>query len=249
MKNSNAIVSQIQELIINRIESHEYLPGEMIPSERVLAQMYSVSRPLIRQAIDDLVLQRYLTRVQGKGTFVRKPDNNKVALGILNESVNASFTSLVKNFGIEISNKVLGCGILSGRLFFADKLHLSPTDEIYGLHRVRYGNQEPLALELAYLPKVFFPDIESYNFERISLYDYMQSKGHLPVEFEETMMMIEAGDKLKRYLQLPSDEMYLNFIGITGFDKEGNLVEYTENYSRPDKLEVRFVTNNASHFN
>lgn len=48
--------------------------------------MYSVSRYLIHDIFDELISQHYLIRVQGKGTFVRKPEQNRVALGVLNES-------------------------------------------------------------------------------------------------------------------------------------------------------------------
>jgi GntR family transcriptional regulator len=236
------IPSQVQEIIINRIESHEYLPGEMIPSERVLAEMYGVSRQVIRSAIDELVNSHYLIRMHGKGTFVKKPDYNKVAFGVLNESENASFTSLVRNFGIEISNKLLGTGIIHGYSYFADKLKLSLEDQIYGIHRIRQGNKEPLAIEYTYIPFDLFPDVDEYNFERISLYDYMASKSHLPIIFQETMMMIEAGEKLRGQLQLQDDNI-VNYIELVGYDQNGTLVEYTESYSRPDKLEVRFVTN------
>lgn len=246
MNYNDKITAHVKEIIINRIETHEYLPGEMIPSERVLADTYNVSRPTIRAALDELVNQRYLIRIQGKGTFVRKPDYNKVALGVLNESKNASFTSLVRNFGIEISNKLLGTGVISSRKYFAKKMNLMPEEQIYGIHRIRQGNKEPLALEQTYVPFKYFPDIDEYNFEHISLYDYMNSKGHLPVNFQETMMMIEAGDKLRSYLQLSEDETIVNYIEIVGYDQNGVLVEYTESYSRPDKLEVRFVTNENS---
>ena len=100
MEQLNHVAAQVRDIIVSRIESHEYLPGEMIPSERVLAEMYGVSRPTIRTAIDELVNEHYLVRRQGKGTFVKKPEYNKVAFGVLNESENASFTSLVRNFGI-----------------------------------------------------------------------------------------------------------------------------------------------------
>lgn len=236
------IAIQIKNSIQNRIETHEYLPGEIIPSERELAAYYNVGRPTVRAAIDELVNQRYLVRIQGKGTFVRKPDYNKVALGVLNEGENASFTSLVRSFGIELSNRLLGTGIISGRKYFAQKLALTPEEAIYGLHRLRLGNREPLALEYTYVPLKYFPDINQYNFEQISLYDYMDSKKHLPVNFQETMMMTEADDRLRRCLMLPGDETIVNHIEITGYDREGLLVEYTESFSRPEKLEVRFVT-------
>ena len=120
---------------------------------------------------------------------------------------------------------------------------VSEEDEIYGIHRIRLGNKEPLAIEFTYVPIHFFSDIDNYNFEHISLYDYMKSKNHLPVKFNETMMMVEAGEKLQKHLHLPSATSIVNYIEFIGYDENGNLVEYTESYSRPDKLEVRFVTN------
>ena len=231
----------LQEMIIAQIQSNEYLPGEVIKSERDLAQIYGVSRQTVRLAIDQLVKQRYLVRIQGRGTFVKKPDYNKVAFGVLNESENASFTSLVRNFGIEVSSKLLGTGIIKGYHYFAEKLQLSMEEPIFGLHRIRYGNKDPLAIEYTYIPLKYVPDIENYNFEQVSLYDYMASHQHLPCNFRETMMMVEAGSKIAGYLQL-SDELIVNRIEMIGFDAAGNIVEYTENYSRPDKLEVRFVT-------
>lgn len=241
MKNIET-VDKIRNIIINRIRNNEYLPGEIIPSERILAETYGTSRALIRSAIDGLVKERYLVRIQGKGTFVRKPEQNKVALGVLNETKNASFTSLVKNFGIEVSNKVLAKGEISGKTYFADKLALDIDETIYGLHRVRLGNKEPLAVEFTYLPLKYFKDIDEYNFERISLYEYMSTKNHLPVTFEETMMMIEAGDKIRKYLNMNDDDNIVNYMELLGYDRHGVLVEYTESYSRTDKLEVRFVS-------
>lgn len=236
------IAAQVREIILSRIENREYLPGEMIPSERALADQYGVSRPTIRAAIDELVNERYLTRIQGKGTFVRRQDHSKVALGVLNESQNASFTALVRNFGIEISNKILCTGIIRGRHYYADKLGLGFEEPIFGLHRIRLGNQEPLAVEYTYVPLKYFTDIEEYNFEQISLYDYMNTKGHLPVVFQEAMAMMEAGGKVVDYLHLGENPI-INYLELTGYDRSGNLVEFTESYSRPDKLEVRFVTN------
>ncbi len=231
----------LMEMFIAQIQSGEFLPGEVIPSERSLALRYGVSRQVVRSAIDQLVNRRRLVRIQGRGTFVKKPDYNKVAFGVLNESENASFTSLVRNFGIEISSKVLGTGIIEGHNYFAERLQIPSKDPIFGLHRIRYGNREPLAIEYTYVPLKYFPEIQNYNFERVSLYDYMASQGHLPCNFRETMMMVEAGTKISGYLQL-EEERIVNRIEILGFDAEGRIVEYTENYSRPDKLEVRFVT-------
>ena len=93
MSNDDVLAAQIKSSIITKIKTQEYLPGELLPSERDFATMYSVSRYLIHDIFDELISQHYLIRVQGKGTFVRKPEQNRVALGVLNESKNAILSS------------------------------------------------------------------------------------------------------------------------------------------------------------
>ena len=73
-----------------------------------------------------------------------------------------------------------------------------------------------------------------------------QSPGfHISLQSQkQSLTMVEAGDKIRSYLHL-EDEMIVNHLELIGYDHHGNLVEYTESYSRPDKLEVRFVSNNT----
>lgn len=241
--NNEETILRIKNMIIERIENNEYIAGEAIPSERELASAYGVSRSVVRTAIDSLVRHRYLDRIPGSGTFVRKPDFTKIALGVLQENENTSFSLLARKFGINHSNKLISAGILTKSRYFAHKLCLSETDKIYGIQRVRIGNHEPMVLEYTFMPYHLFPDIENYNFERLSLYDYMALKNHLPISFQETVRMQQAPQHVKRALKTDADDEIINYMEITGFDRFGNLVEYTQSYSKPYNLEVRFTTN------
>ena len=51
----------------------ELAPDAAIPSERELMATYAVSRATVRRAIESLVAEGALRRVQGKGTFVAPP--------------------------------------------------------------------------------------------------------------------------------------------------------------------------------
>ena len=64
------IYLQLREIIRNRIEEGEYLPGTAIPSENKLAETYGINRLTVRNAVDTLVNEGILRRVQGKGVFV-----------------------------------------------------------------------------------------------------------------------------------------------------------------------------------
>ena len=76
MLNANSAVplyQQVAEDIRNRITSGEYSPGQALPSESRLCELYNVSRITIRNAIADLVEQDLLVTHHGKGTFVQTP--------------------------------------------------------------------------------------------------------------------------------------------------------------------------------
>lgn len=62
---------QIKEDIKEKIKNGEYKIDELIPSETELVKKYDVSRITIVKAINELVSEGYLYRIQGKGTFVK----------------------------------------------------------------------------------------------------------------------------------------------------------------------------------
>jgi len=74
---SKFIYQQICDIILNKIKNREYKKGKLIPSERELSNELEVSRYTIRKAIEELVHQGYLYRVQGTGTFVYDTQGEK----------------------------------------------------------------------------------------------------------------------------------------------------------------------------
>jgi GntR family transcriptional regulator len=54
-----------------KIESHEYAPGEQLPTLDRLAEQHRCSLAAVRKAIDLLKQQGLVVTVQGRGTFVR----------------------------------------------------------------------------------------------------------------------------------------------------------------------------------
>ena len=64
------LYQQIKALITQSLQSGEWKPGELIPSEVELAGRYKVSQGTVRKAIDELAAENLVVRRQGKGTFV-----------------------------------------------------------------------------------------------------------------------------------------------------------------------------------
>ena len=64
---------EVVALLKKKITFQEYSPGDVLPSEELLAEQHSVSRSLIREALGILKAQGYLESRRGKGggTFVK----------------------------------------------------------------------------------------------------------------------------------------------------------------------------------
>jgi len=65
-----SLPAQVKEKILARIESSIYKPDERIPSEENLAREFGVSRMTVRQAIVEMIGEKKLYRIPGRGTFV-----------------------------------------------------------------------------------------------------------------------------------------------------------------------------------
>lgn len=74
------VSTQIAEQIRSSILSGEFNPGEKLPPERELAEMFGVSRPSVREALNILTSSGLVETYQGGGTLVRSLVENTAAM-------------------------------------------------------------------------------------------------------------------------------------------------------------------------
>src|SRR5690554_7611111 len=60
--------------IQSKLVTQVWAPDEPIPTEQELAQQYGVSVGTVRKGIERLVQDGLLSKIQGKGTFIKRPD-------------------------------------------------------------------------------------------------------------------------------------------------------------------------------
>lgn len=66
-----ALYMRIKHDIINQIQTGDLKPGDMIATEKNLAQRYGVSQITSKHALQLLAAEGYVERLRGKGTFVK----------------------------------------------------------------------------------------------------------------------------------------------------------------------------------
>lgn len=235
---------QIENALEKKILNKEFLPGAKIPSERVLAEKYGINRMTVKKAIDALKKKGLLTRKQGSGTYVTSNNKDKNSiyfnLSFTDKNENLGISELLTKKGIKLFSDVIGKEIISSNLFLNDKLKQSRNDKVFALHRIRRIKNKPFAIEYNYLPDKLFPDAAQIDFKNISLYDYMESKQHRPIDVSQSVQVIPALDKEARILKVKKGSP-LYYIVYHGFDEQSNAVEYTESYLISEELNLQFT--------
>ena len=164
--NEHPIFRQIIERINAGIESGEYARGDAIPSEPELCKQFDTTRMTVRRAIDALVNEGKLYRVQGKGTFVSQFELDKTYQ-------KQGFTSNMRSLGLHPSSKVLFSGECAAPKEVLAHLEMAADEPIFCLVRIRMADMEPIAIEHIWLSLKRFPRLPEFDFSTESLYEVL----------------------------------------------------------------------------
>jgi len=146
------LYQQIKALILDRLQSGEWKPGEAIPSEMELAARFRVSQGTVRKAIDELAAENLVLRRQGKGTFVATHAEQQVRF---------RFLKLMPDAGDlagegQPQRAVLECRRVRAPAEVARALALRAGDAVIQVRRVLSFGAVPTILEDLWLPGAAF---------------------------------------------------------------------------------------------
>ncbi|MDX6453495.1 MAG: GntR family transcriptional regulator [Gaiellaceae bacterium] len=207
--------------------------GDAIPSERQLGIDLGVSRLTVRAALDELVREGYLVRRRGAGTFVAEP---KVAKGI----DISSFSDDMRARGLKPGSRTLDlrtelAGARLGRI-----LHVSPSEQILSVKRLRLADGDPMAVELLHTIASLVPGLTAKDLEENSFYELLEHRyGVSIVGGTQTVEPTVTNEEESAALGVPLHSPALLFERVTR-SSAGQLVEFTSSTYRGDRY--RLVT-------
>jgi GntR family transcriptional regulator len=234
---------QLKSFIEEQIDTGVWEAGAQIPSELELSEQFQISRTTIRQAIGELVNERKLERIQGRGTFV-----SEISIDKQIERV-SGFSQDMRTRGLTPTSDILHFEKVEAPANVVKALRLTEGDPAILLKRLRKGNNRRIALEIVYLPYEKYKDILNVNIGDDSLYEILAKKFAVWPKYSE--QVIES-------IKCPNEEADL--LGIekggpvflfhtTAFDQYDQPLEYTEGYYRGDRyiLHLTNVVNPSSN--
>lgn len=80
---SPPLYQQLKSNLLEKISNGDLEPGEQLPTEHRLCEIFSISRTPVRQALKELVNEGVLSRRQGSGTYVNETNDSTVKLSAL----------------------------------------------------------------------------------------------------------------------------------------------------------------------
>ena len=221
-----ALYYQLKESLLQKIQDETWKPGQKIPTERELCEMYGVSRITVRKALDDLQNEDYLYRIQGKGTYVKRSSID------YRLSKFYSFNEELSRRGLKERAQMLSLSKVVPEDKVRAQLHLAEGQEVFCVKRTRYMDETPYVIEISYIPSSLCPGLCREEIETEGLYSSMRRHGVHPDHATEQFRATGLTGAEAKLLSLSPGEPAINLRRITW---AGNtLVEYCNSIVRGD---------------
>lgn len=219
---------QLAERLKNDISSGKFQPGDKIPSETVLAALFAIGRPTVRQAIDSLVRKRMLVRRRGSGTYVAESPE-RVELFSLTGTM-ASFKASKRVTDLQLLVRPYRLEIQEGT-----NNPFSGMTTIFLSRRITV-NAAPVLVEDIYLDATLFAGMEDMDLENISLSRLVEDTFHFVLAGGTQHFGITYPDKrLAGLLDLPETTPLLAVNRFLHSAHAKNAI-YSDLYCRTDEF-------------
>lgn len=225
---------QLKQILVEMIENEEIKPDEPIPSEPKLMSTYNLSRTTVRKAIDELVNEGFLYRIQGKGTFVKGRGFEQALIQL------SGCSEDIRRLGLTPYPRVLEACITKPSKRIAHILGILDGESVFYMDRIVYGDDLPINRNKSYIPYKYVPGIENIDFNKESLYKVLEQDYSIKIlKAIRSIEAILANDEVADSLETSPGSPVLLFkgqvIAITEDGKEFP-IEHFEAIYRSDQF-------------
>ncbi|EPU21805.1 GntR family transcriptional regulator [Streptococcus agalactiae LMG 14838] len=226
---------KIHDAIKKEIDKGTWKIGQRLPSERDLADDYSVSRMTLRQSITLLVEEGILERRVGSGTYVASHRVQEKMRGT------TSFTEIVNSQGRKPSSKLISFQRKLANETEIQKLNLSQSDYVVRMERVRYADKVPLVYEVASIPENLIKGFEQSEVTE-HFFKTLTENGYEIGKSQQTIYARNVSERVASHLEVNAGHAILALTQVSYFT-DGKPFEYVHGQYVGDRFEF-YLENN-----
>lgn len=228
------LYQQIADDLRSKILSGELEPGERLPAERDLEDIYGCSRGTVRQALGLLKAEGLIKAEHGRGIFVRTESPLRRLAGdrlsrSAREAGKAPFMvdTAAANRSTEVEMLKLGPATPSSEV--AARLQLDDDEQVLVRRRRYFADERPMQVASSYLPLALVEGspICQENPGPGGIYARLEELGHELSHFEEEIRTRMPLPDEARALQLESGVPVFSVVR-TAYREDGRPIEIAE---------------------
>ena len=222
------LYQQLYDTIRRQIELGEYRPGDKIPSEARLSEIYGISRITVRSALQHLVDENILVKKHGKGTFVAMPAY------VESMSAGGSFTESWLQTNVVPGTKLISLSVEPSVKKIADILEAEPGSKVICIKRLRLVDDLAAIFEVDYF-RSDFDFLLHANLENASILELIREHTGLVLkEFNDIFEVKHANKEHAAYLDCVLGSPLLR-VSQTVMTDQLRVMYYNEQYIRSDR--------------
>ncbi len=221
---------RLYKQLLERIERGEFRPGDKLPPEGELMEVYGTSRDTVRKALELLVRDGYIHKARGKAAEVL--DKNKFNFPV---SEIASFKEIYRYSDSKPVTYVENLEIIKNDKKLMEALQIGPEEEAFVLERVREIEGEKIIIDKDYFSRRVVDNLP-LRAAQDSVYEYLENELGLKIGFAMKEITVHmATDEDYRLLDMGSYDMIVVVKSYT-YLEDSTLFQFTESRHRPDKF-------------
>ncbi|WP_210272632.1 GntR family transcriptional regulator [Chthonobacter rhizosphaerae] len=238
--NAVPLWSQLKAALVDQIIGQNLPEHTRLPSESELCGRYGVSRTVVREALNQLVHERLIYKLQGKGAFVagRRDDQDFVGTRV-------GFSGELADKHRIIGREILRQDVEPATDRVQKMLRLEPGTPIVAIDRVLSVDGIPRLLVRWRMPEHLVPGLDQVPLHSRSLYDTLSRR--YGIAFERAERWIEAvcpdSDEAKR-LDVTTATPLLGLESVA-YSSQGLPIEYYAALYRTDRARLHLQIGNT----
>jgi len=223
------IYLQIAEGISSVLASGALPNGYVLPPERVLCELFGVSRMTLRQAMSLLDREGLIDSRRGLGTVVTHSRLRKQQQEL------RSFSEEIRQRGGRPESRLISLELATPTPSQREFFELQEQQKVYEIQRLRLNDGEPLALESAFVPERSCPGLERFDLAKSSLYQVLEESYGIRLETSSEEISAEIpNSQYRKLLTLPRNTAVL-VVNRKTYAGDGRPIEFTHSVYRGDR--------------